>query len=268
MNAASRAFFSVLLGWGSLAHSAPPDRLQTLPLTVDGVARTALVYVPTEPTPGPLPLVFVFHGHGGSSRQVERTFQIDRLWPGAISVYPQGLDTAGQLLDPGGNLPGWQPRPGTEGDRDLHFFDALLARLKRDEPVDPARVYCTGHSNGGGFTYVLWRARGDVFAAVAPCSAAAGFAAQLPPKAAMICGGLNDPIVKFAWQQRTMDAVRRVNGCDATGTPWEGVGVQYASQTGTPLVTYTYPGGHPMDRAEPGLIVKFFQGHPGPTTRP
>jgi polyhydroxybutyrate depolymerase len=55
--------------------------------------------------------------------------------------------------------------------------------------LDVKRIYCTGHSNGGGFTYLLWLARGDVFAAVAPSSAAARYANQLPPKPALILGG-------------------------------------------------------------------------------
>ncbi|MEI9864297.1 MAG: hypothetical protein WDN00_07025 [Limisphaerales bacterium] len=45
----------------------------------------------------------------------------------------------------------------------MKFFDAVLARLKQDYKVDAKRIYCTGHSNGGGFTYLLWLARGDVF---------------------------------------------------------------------------------------------------------
>ena len=44
----------------------------------------------------------------------------------------------------------------------------MLARLKTDYKVDDKRIYSTGHSNGGGFTYLLWAARGDVFAAFAP----------------------------------------------------------------------------------------------------
>ena len=59
-----------------------------------------------------------------------------------------------------------------------------------------------------------------------------------------------------------MDAVRKVNGCEETGQPWEGVGKIYPSKSGTPLVTFVYPGGHMMDPAEPPLIVKFFQQHP------
>ncbi len=270
MRIARAVFAAAWVGWASLTPAAGPDRLRPLTLTVDGVDRTALVYTPATAAAGgtPAPLVFVYHGHGGTARAAERAFAVDRLWPAAISVYPQGLDTPGPLTDPAGLRPGWQHATGLQGDRDLHFFDALLARVEHDAAVDRGRVYCTGHSNGGGFTYLLWLNRPAVFAAVAPCSAGGLNAAQLVPKPAMICGGLDDPLVPFAHQRQAMDTVRRLDGCDPAGTPWADKATLYPSRAGTPVVTYAYPGGHAMDAAEPGLVVRFFQEHPGPTTRP
>lgn len=256
---------SLLALAGPPARGADPDDFQQMSFTVEGVARTALVFVPPTAKTNPTPLVFVFHGHGGNSQQAARGFHIESEWPEAISVYMQGLDTPGQLTDPQGNRPGWQAALGDQGDRDLKFFDAVLARLKQDYDVDAKRIYCTGHSNGGGFTYLLWLARGDVFAAVAPSSAAARYADKLAPKPALILGGQNDPLVKFAWQQRTMTAVRKVNDCAATGEPWDKQCTIYASNNGTPLVTCIFPGGHQFNPAEPALIVKFFKEHPGGT---
>jgi polyhydroxybutyrate depolymerase len=256
---------SLLALAGPLARVAEADGFQQMSFTVDGVVRAALVYVPPTAKTTSTPLVFVFHGHGGNAHQAARSFHIEREWPAAISVYLQGLDTPGQLTDPQGNRAGWQAALGDQGDRDLKFFDAVLARLKQDYDVDAKRIYCTGHSNGGGFTYLLWLARGEVFAAVAPSSAAARYANQLPPKPALILGGQNDPLVKFAWQERTMAAVRKVNGCAATGEPWDKQCTIYPSNGGTPLVTCIFPGGHQFNRAEPALIVKFFKEHPGKT---
>ena len=247
----------------AFARGAAAEGFEHVSLTVDGVVRTALVYAPPNAKTASTPVVFVFHGHGGSAENAARSFAFNRQWPEAISVYMQGLDTPGQLTDPQGNRAGWQAAVGNQGDRDLKFFDAMLARLKQDYKVDVKRIYCTGHSNGGGFTYLLWLARGNVFAAVAPSSVAAKYANQLTPKPAMIMGGEDDPLVKFAWQKLTMEAVRKVNGCTATGESWDKQCTIYTSKGGTPVVTFIYPGGHVFNSAAPALIVKFFKQHPG-----
>ncbi len=248
-----------LLGWTQSTLNAEAEVFQQLDFKLGGVNRTARVYVPHQTTTHGAPVVFVFHGHGGSAQQAARSFSIERYWPEALVVYMQGLPTPGRLTDPEGKLPGWQAAIGEMGDRDLKFFDAALARLRRDYLVDARRIYCTGHSNGGGFTYLLWLARGNVFAAVAPSAAAARYANQLIPKPAMLLAGEQDPLVKFVWQQATMEAVRKVNGCGPVGTPWNKLCTRYPSQIGTAIVTFIYPGGHAFNPAAPALLVKFFQ---------
>jgi polyhydroxybutyrate depolymerase len=257
-----RLLISLLLLTNPFARAAGTDGFQQMSFTVDGVVRTALVYVPPAAKTASTPLVFVFHGHGGNSHQAARSFGMNHEWPEAISVYMQGLNTVGQLTDPQGNSPGWQAAIGDQGDRDLKFFDAVLARLKQDYVVDAKRIYCTGHSNGGGFTYLLWLVRGDVFAAVAPSSAAAKYADKLKPKPALIIGGKSDPLVKFEWQERTMAAVRKVNGCATNGESWDNQCTIYPSKGGTPVVECILPGGHQFNPASPALIVKFFKEHP------
>ena len=110
-----------------------------------------------------------------------RTFHIETNWPEAIVVYMQGVNTPGRLTDPEGKKPGWQHNAGDHGDRDLKFFDAVLASLKSDYKVDTKRIYSTGHSNGGGFTYLLWAARGEHFAAFAPSAAVGRMLAEADP---------------------------------------------------------------------------------------
>jgi polyhydroxybutyrate depolymerase len=230
---------------------------------VDGVARQALVGIPEAAKTTPSPLVFVFHGHGGSSRNAFNSFGIHDHWPEAVVVYPQGLPTVGQLTDPQGTRPGWQARAGDNGDRDLHFFDTMLASLRQECKIDPRRIYCTGHSNGGGFTYLLWAQRGSTLAAVAPSSAIdARSAPILKPKPAFHLAGESDPLVKFAWQQRMIERLKVVNGC-GEGQPYAEHCTLYPSKGGTPLVTFIHPGGHVFPAEAPPLIVRFFKENPG-----
>lgn len=242
------------------------ETLQRREWTIGGAAREALVHIPPRAAQAPTPVVFVFHGHGGTMRNAARTFALQTHWPEAIVVYMQGLNTPGRLTDPEGKLPGWQKTLGDQDDRDLKFFDAVLASLRADYQVDAARVYATGHSNGGAFTYLLWAARGEQLAAVAPSAAAAAQQlAQLKPKPVLHVAGENDALVRFSWQQHTLEAVRKLNEC-GEGQPWhhEKLCTEYPSKLGTPVVTCIHPGGHKFLDSAPALIVKFFREHSKP----
>src|SRR5262245_56435394 len=109
--------------------------------TVDGVDREALVYAPDSANTNPSPVIFAFHGHGGKMEGASRMFNFQTIWPEAIVVYMQGLNTAGRIVDREGKQPGWQFAPGKNDDRDLKFFDAVLASLEKDYRVDKKRIY-------------------------------------------------------------------------------------------------------------------------------
>ena len=234
--------------------------LETQTWKIDGITREALVWVP-EKTAALPPLVFVFHGHGGDVRRAARNFRLHEVWPEAVVVYMQGLPTPTKLTDPEGNRNGWNSDPTDSANRDLQFFDAVYNSLKGQ--VDTNRVYGTGHSNGGGFTYCLWAARGDWFAAMAPSGAALRKGLSLmKPKPTLPLAGEADPLVKYAWQERMIKFGKTLNGCGA-GEPWHSsgdlTGTIYPSAT--PLVTLIHSGGHKFPREAPELIVRFFKQH-------
>lgn len=230
--------------------------------TVDGVSRQALIHVPESAKKEPAPVVFAFHGHGGNMTNASRMFPFATLWPEAVVVCMQGLNTPGRLTDPEGKKPGWQHRKGDQGDRDLKFFDAVLGSVRSELKVDDSRIYATGHSNGGGFTYLLWAERGDVFAAVAPSAAAAGELRSLKPKPVLHVAGEKDPLVKYEWQKATISALVKLNGCGVSEAWDQDPDCSiYPSSAGTPVVTAIHPGGHEFHRDAPKVMVKFFKQH-------
>lgn len=255
-----------LLAAAVLAVGTGRCELKTQTWNVDGVERKALVAVPRDMSKGPIPVVFVFHGHGGSMQNAARTFALETLWPEALVVYPQGLPTPGLLTDPSGARAGWQSAASEQGDRDLAFVDAMVASLKKDYPVDAHRVFATGHSNGGAFTYLLWARRADVFSAFAPSSGMLGRNAQQPtqPRPVLHIAGRKDPLVKFAWQEIAIALDRRINDCEKHGTPWAPGGDEaliYHSKVNAPVVTWIHSGGHRYPSAATKAIVAFFKGY-------
>lgn len=239
-------------------RAAEPRKVE---LTVEGLARTALIFAPPKSNQ-PAPLVFGWHGHGGSALNAARSFRIHELWPEAVVIYADGVRTAGRT-DPEGTKRGWQQKSDDLGGRDLKFFDALLAFAQKEYSIDPKRIYSTGHSNGSAFTYVLWGARPDVFAAIG--SSAGGFRPLYAgkPIPALHIAGEKDEIVPFRGQSFCMAAMRRINGCSADAKPWGDTkgALLYPSEKGTPFVSYIHGGGHVYPPEASGIIVRFFKEH-------
>jgi polyhydroxybutyrate depolymerase len=75
--------------------------------------------------------------------------------------------------------------------------------------------------------------------------------------------GEKDALVKFAWQQQTMNALRKLSEC-GKGKPWAKNCTIYESQLSAPAVTFIHPGTHTFPGNAPAIIVKFFQHHAQP----
>jgi polyhydroxybutyrate depolymerase len=223
-----------------VAWAANAAALPTLEWKLDGTTRRALVHFPAI-TNG-APIIFAFHGHGGTMNYAARKFRLHELWPEAVVVYPQGLPTV-TPRDLKGSLPGWNMLP-LGSNRDLKFFDAMLDTARSEWKIDTNRVYVTGHSNGGGFTYLLWGERGDKLAAVAPVAAAGGrLLSGAKPCPVLHIAGKNDAIVDFKSQERAVEAARKVNSTNA------------------PVEFVVHDDGHVYPSDAPGKIVAFFKQH-------
>ncbi len=80
----------------------------------------------------------------------------------------------------------------------------------------------------------------------------------------MHLAGRQDPLVKFAWQELTMQRVRTINGCQNEGKQWAKNCTVYAGENGADFVSYIHDGTHKYPSEGPALIVKFFKEHKKP----
>jgi polyhydroxybutyrate depolymerase len=246
----------------SLGTAFAQDLPKTLEWNINGQVRKALVYTPTAAKNKPTPVIFAFHGHGGTMLNMYRTRGFEKLWPEAIFVCPQGLNTVGMLTDPEGKKSGWVMDDQTNNNRDLQFFDAMLKTLRSDYNIDDSRIYATGHSNGGGFTYLLWATRAYEFAAFAPTATAAGkiISKLNTPKPGFHLIGEADPLVKPSWQKITYNKMLRVNGCNiAEGTKVDNNVTFYKGKDGNDFELFIHDGGHEYPKNANQPIIDFFK---------
>ena len=224
---------------------------QVMRWQVDGVTREAIVYAPASPAPEGAPLILSFHGFGDNMRNFQYT-NVHVAWPETIVVYFQGLERRRGLL-------GWQVEPGADGDRDLRLVDVALGSLREAYRIDDDRIYATGYSNGGMFTYLLWAERPDVFAAYAPVAARLRASVRpRQPKPVLHVAGTRDQVVRFADQEAAIEVALEVNGVDAATTCGAGCTL-YGAGTASPVMTWIHAGAHVYPRGTSERIAAFFR---------
>lgn len=234
--------------------------------TIDGVQRHALVYPPrTNPGTAKHPLVIAFHGHNGHMWNASVRMRIQTLWPQAIVVYPQGLDTT-TLMDVAGTGTGWQGKAGELGDRDLRLFDAIVATMTRSYAVDRRRIYATGFSNGAVFSLLLWAERPKTIAAIGEVAGRLDPSETLTSARALLAvAGRGDTVAPFAVQKKTIQQARQIDRATGAGSPCGQYCTFYPSTSGpSPVKTFIHPGGHVYPTWAPTEIVKFFKAHKQP----
>jgi len=144
-------------------------------ITVDGIERQYLIYVPTSYTPGTdVPLLLALHGGSGNAKQFRDQTHFDSLAEaeGFIAVYPDGLGALPYSMHVWNS--GYIGAALAQGTDDVTFLTELIADLKVKYSINASRVYMTGHSNGGMMTDRMAAEHPELFAAAAPVSSAVG----------------------------------------------------------------------------------------------
>ncbi len=178
---------------------APPAPVQNGQVTVDGVVRTYRVFVPPAlDRSRPAPLVLFLHGGGNSVEDTVRTTGFDRQAAdgGFIVAYPEGTRREWNA----GTCCGSAPSRKVD---DVGFLTQLLDRLEADYPVDRARVFAAGVSNGAMMAYRLACERADRIGAVASVAGAVvtGDCQPARPVSVLEVHGTEDPLVPYTGGQ-------------------------------------------------------------------
>ncbi len=203
---ASLAFVLVLAG---CRRTASPSASSSVPASASlGVAagssagsiesggrrRTYRLYVPASVTAAtPVPLVVFLHGGFGDGQQAEGAYGWDEAADTGrfVVAYPDGVSRAWN----GGTCCG---TPQKEGINDVAFIADLVRAIEAKVPIDPARVFATGISNGGIMSYRL-ACETSLFAAIGPDSATQLVrCAGARPTSVIAIHGLADTRVPFA----------------------------------------------------------------------
>lgn len=165
-------------------------------IMVDTLEREYLLYVPAAYDGSePWPLVFNLHGAGSNAM-----FQMIASGMNAVAdtahfliAYPAGISNRS------GDA-GWNEPNLPEIQDDIQFVSDMIDAISSEYMLDPARVYATGMSNGGGMSFTLACQLSDRIAAIASVAAPGTFIEECQPSRPipiMYIHGTADVIVPF-----------------------------------------------------------------------
>lgn len=150
---------------------------------------------------GGAPLLLAFHGGGGNASGFRAYAGLDALADreGFVVVYPDGTGPLGRRLLTwnAGACCGYARKHGVD---DVGFALAVLDSVTRALPIDAARVYATGHSNGAMISYRLAAEAADRIAAIAAVAGSPPLDAFAParPVAVLHIHSVDDPRALYA----------------------------------------------------------------------
>lgn len=227
--------FITLLSCNKEDNSITPDKpseQKTINLTVDGNARSFIVYLPTGyNNAGKMPLIFAIHGGSGTP---EGMINIANFKPisdreKAVLIYPAGIQN---------NWNDGRPTtPNQLGINDVSFFNQMCDYAIANLSVDGTKIYATGISNGGFMSSRLGCELSNRIAAIAVDAAtieATTIASSCNPGRpvpAIYIHGTLDPLVPFSGGTlsagaggtaishfQAIDKWITINGCNTTPT--------------------------------------------------
>ena len=244
-------------------------------IAVDGIERSYVVHVPPHAA-SPAPVVLIFHGGGGRPQAIANRTGMNDLADryGFIAVYPAG---AARGSGRGGTWNIGGPSSPSSAN-DVAFVEALLGDIERNTPIDHARIYATGLSMGGIFSYRLACEMSNTFAAIAPVYATMVEPSCQPrsPVAVLHIHGTDDDRIPLnggrgemtaanrTWPapQQGLSVWSRLDGCGAQPSRGADGCTTYGQCKATVEFCVIPGGGHTWPEGSSARIWEFFAAHP------
>ncbi len=174
-------------------------------IKVGNATRNAIVYVPS----GINNPAVIIQCHGMNQ---------DAAYQQAQAKWEPIADTAKFIVVfPNGNNKSWD----LSGNTDVEFMKAIIDTLAKKHGADRNRVYLSGFSMGGMFTYTAMNKMSDRIAAFAPTSGypMGGMTPSSPvPVPIMHIHGTTDDVVGYSGIEATLSKWRTWNACPTTKT--------------------------------------------------
>lgn len=210
---------------------------------LNGTDRSMIVYAPKD-LPENAPLFISCHGagQGADYQQGQSKFEALADQKKFVIVYPNGI---GKYWD-------------ISGESDIKFMDAIINLMVKRYKIDRKRVYISGFSMGGMFTYHCANKMANRVAAFCPVS---GYPMGGPNPAAsravpiLHTHGTADDVCVYSSVQSHIDAWVTFNKCNSTPVTIS----PYPSGTNSPAVMKKYKNG--TDGVEVWLLTLKDKGH-------
>lgn len=196
----------------------------------------------------PYRLIFGWHPWGGSAQQVATG--------GYYGLQSQAKGTAifvaGEGLEFGDNGKGW----GNKNGEDIALLNAMLARFRSQLCVDENRIFSTGFSFGGMFSFAAGCSPTGMMRAVAPMAgntSVAGCENSARPVAMMGFHGTDDQVVAIDGGRKGRDIFAQRNKCTQQTMPAATTYCDTAGKNYQPCSCVSYQGcleGYPVTWCE------------------
>ena len=190
--------------------------------------RPFTLVLPNNYQPGtPAPLIIALHGYTANTPYADSYFQLSKVadQKGILTIYPSGSkDSNGYLF--------WNATPAccnfdASTVDDEAYLLSIIDSVSRDYPVDPARVYIIGHSNGGFMAHRMACNQSDRIAAIVSLAGATYSNTRsckpTSPVSVLEIHGTNDAVITYTGgylfnnaypsARKTINLWGRINAC-------------------------------------------------------